>query len=118
MFFNNCVNRDHKKIYGKDAFYDLGTSGHQGSQARDLRAGDTCIVASYDNKEKTRVKFVWHSFAKETLDADEKGEVQRVLRGSVIRSETLPKSAAAAAPQYANMFNVLGHFKRPSVIAR
>jgi aspartate 1-decarboxylase len=118
MFFNNCANRNHIKIYGPDAFYDLGTSGHQGGQARNLRPGDLCIVASYQDKAKTSVKFSWFSFEKETLSVDENGEVQRVLRGPLKKTESMSKVQAAANPQYANMFNVLGHFKRPSVIRR
>lgn len=118
MFFNNCANRKHTHIYGPDAFYDLGTSGHQGGQAKNLRPGDLCIVASYQDKAKTSVKFSWFAFEKETLNVDENGEVQRVLRGPLKKTETMSKSQAAANPAYANMFNILGHFKRPSVIPR
>lgn len=118
MFFNNCANRNYIKIYGADAFYDLGTSGHQGDQAKNLRPGDLCIVASYQDKTKASVKFSWFSFEKETLSVDENGEVQRVLRGAIKKTESMLKLQAAANPQYANMFNVLGHFKRHSAISR
>jgi hypothetical protein len=118
MFFNICVNRNYKKIYGPDAFYDLGTSGRQGIQARNLRPGDICIVASYHDKDKTTVKFDWYAFARETQSPDEKGEIRRALRGSLKKTEVLSKYEAANSPQYANMFSVLGHFKRPSVIPR
>lgn len=116
MFLNNCCNRNHVHIYGADAFYDLGTNGYQNGLARDLRKGDLCIVANYEDMEKKRAIFSWYSFISETLDTDENGEIQRVLRGSLQRSESMTKIEAAADARYGQMFDVLGRFKQAPVL--
>ncbi len=60
--FNNCRCRDHAGLYGKDAFYDLNTTGLQATMATDLSPGDQCIVATY--AENGDVVFDWFKFAK------------------------------------------------------
>jgi hypothetical protein len=39
VYFNNCDNRDHVGRFGSGAFFDLGTTGRQGTQARNLYPG-------------------------------------------------------------------------------
>ncbi|HBI70958.1 MAG TPA: hypothetical protein DDZ22_18700 [Massilia sp.] len=117
MFFNNLANRNHKNLYGADAFYDLETSGYQSGLAKDLCSGDLCIVANYEDKDRTMVKFACYSFARETLEIDKQGKPQRVLRGHLKSTEILRKTAAASDPRYSRMFDKLGRFKQAPVVA-
>ena len=112
FLFNNCRNRDHAR-YGAGAFFDLALSGRQATMAKGLRAGDTCIVASY--AESGLVVFHWHAFAHEKRMLDEKGELVRVLFGRPRRMELMAKAQAAKTRSYEAFFDRLGHFKIGSV---
>jgi hypothetical protein len=112
FLFNNCRNRDHSR-YGAGAFFDLDLRGRQATLAQGLRAGDTCIVASYGDAD---VVFRWHSFAHEKRMLDENGELVRVLFGRLDKSESLAKSKAAETPPYAHLFDRNGRFKIVSVV--
>ncbi len=118
MFFNNCVNRDHQKLFGPGAFFDLEAKGSQAALALGLQPGDICIVARYGDKERTVVDFSWYSFTEETNQIDEKGTPARVLRGVLNKSESLSKIEAACDARYQHMFDKNGNFKRPSVLKR
>lgn len=118
MFFNNCINRDHQRIFGPGAFYDLETSGRQATLAQDMRPGDTCIVVAYEDKARTVVRFTWYQFTHETRQPDEKGMLARVLWGQPYQSEALSKRQAAEDTRFHILFNKLGHFKQVSVMAR
>ena len=114
FYFNNCHGRDHVRLYGKGAFYDLDTTGFQSTKATDLIPGQKCVVAtrgSYDN-----ITFNWYSFQREAVMNDNTGASCRVLFGDFLRSEELSKSEAAQHSHYANFFDVNGNFKRHSVI--
>src|SRR5436305_105199 len=60
VYFNNCHNRDHVALFGSGAFFDLGTTGRQGTQARDLQPGQPCVVAEWSPDK--RIVFDWYSF--------------------------------------------------------
>src|SRR5690242_17244719 len=93
VYFNNCHNRDHVALFGSGAFFDLATSGRQGTQARDLQPSQRCVVAEWapDN----RIVFDWYSFTYEAVLRDEQGAPDRVFFGRLFASETLPKEAGA-----------------------
>jgi len=116
FFFNNCRARNHAALYPAGAFYDLYRVGRQANMATDLRPGDECVVAT--PVEGGDIDFSWFSFTHErVMDMpDEPGTRVRVLFGKLIRSECLPKTEAAGSEPYSVLFNVNGHFKRPSVI--
>lgn len=116
LFLNNCRRRDHARLFGKTAFYDLNTFGLQASMATDVVSGQKCIVASYD--DEGNVQFDWYAFDKETLDTDpdQKNKKVRVFHGKKLKTETMSKQKAARSKQYGQFFNVNGDFKRPSVI--
>ncbi|MGZ5202941.1 MAG: hypothetical protein ACXWC4_24525 [Telluria sp.] len=118
MYFINCGNRDHERLFGRGAFFDLGVDGSQATMARNLRPGDTCIVARYANKDRTMVALAWYSYTHETRQDDDKGVPQRVLHGTLQKSESLRKSDAAADARYQYMFAKNGAFKRRSVLQR
>lgn len=113
--FNNCCNRDHVRIFGEGAFFDLDLRGRQASMAQDLGAGDKCIVASYGDRPSV-VVFDWYTFTHEERMADETGEIVRVMHGVRTRSEVLDKTTAARTAPYEHLFNCRGQFKQRSVV--
>jgi hypothetical protein len=116
MYFINCGNRDHERLFGPGAFFDLGVNGKQSTMAQNLLPGDTCIVARYADKNRTIVKLTWYSYTHDTTQTDDKGTPQRVLHGILNKVESLKKSDAAADARYLNMFAKNGSFKRRSVL--
>jgi len=113
-FFNNCHNLDHVAYYGTRAFFDLGTSGRQENQARNLRPGQACVVVSQSSGN--RVVFKWYSFEYETILPRDDGVLNRVFLGRFLTSEELPKSEAAGSARYSAFFNKnTVHFKTGSV---
>ncbi len=116
VFFNNCRGRDHARLFGPTAFYDLNTTGLQAKMATNLTAGQECVVASYD--DIGRVVFNWYVLSKETVepDPDEPQTKVRVFRGKLLKSEQMSKGKAAKTKPYSVFFNVRGDFKRPSVV--
>ncbi|MEZ6130054.1 MAG: hypothetical protein R3C59_15325 [Planctomycetaceae bacterium] len=115
VYFNNCKRRPHEAIFGPQAFFDLGVSGRQATQANNLPIGQRCVVASYDNDGNT--VFDWHSLSSETVLPDNENEQCRVFFGPLTATETLTKASAAKKTQYLPFFNVNGDFKRPSVLS-
>ncbi len=113
VYFNNCHNRDHVALFGSGAFFDLGTTGRQGTQARNLHPGQPCVVAEWSPDR--RIVFDWYSFSYEALLPDEHGASDRVFFGRLFASETLPKEAAAISGRYAALFRSNGHLKSGSV---
>jgi hypothetical protein len=116
VYFNNCHNRDHVGYFGSGAFFDLGITGRQGTQARDLHPGQPCVVA--ERAPNNQLVFDWYSFNYESLLADERGIPDRVFFGRIFASETLPKEAAASSERYAALFRSNGHLKLGSVFHR
>ncbi|RME52977.1 hypothetical protein D6783_03230, partial [Candidatus Woesearchaeota archaeon] len=116
LLLNNCHGREHTKLYGKNAFYDLYTTGYQANMATDLRVGQVCIVASKSSADD--LTFSWYSFEKEELLKDNDNTTCRVFFGSHIRSETMPKSEALRHRDYSEFFDKNGNFIRRSVIVR
>jgi len=116
FFFNNCRARNHAALYPAGSFYDLYRVGRQANMATSLRPGDECVVAT--PAKSGDIDFSWFSFTHErVMDMpDEPGTRVRVLFGKLIHSECLPKAEAAVSEPYSVLFNVNGHFKRPSVI--
>ena len=115
VFFNNCRCRDHAGLFGPTAFYDLNPTGREAEMATNLKPGEECIVASYQDGE---VVFRWFSFSRESLlrDPGQPGTMVRVFFGKMTKSKRLSKAKAAKTEPYSVFFNVVGNFKRPSVI--
>jgi hypothetical protein len=111
-YFNNCHNRDHVALFGSGAFFDLGTTGRQGTQARNLRPGQCCVVAECGPDKQ--IVFDWYSFAYESLLLDEHGEPDRVFFGRLFASEAVPKETAASSGRYAALFKSNGQLKNGS----
>ena len=116
VFFNNCRARDHAGLFGASAFYDLSTTGMQATMATNLKRGEECIVATPDANGE--IVFSWFSLSREEMmpDPDEPGTMVRVFKGKLIKSERFSKAEGATTEPYSVFFNVLGNFKRPSVI--
>ena len=94
VFFNNCRQRPHVSLFGPTAFYDLNTWGKQAEMATNLKLGERCIVASYDDDGK--VVFAWFSLAHESRRrGPETGTKVRVFFGKRLKSERLSKTKAA-----------------------
>lgn len=113
-YLNNCANRDHKKLYGDDAFYDLDTSGSQATKHYDFRRGDLCVVASQPTAET--ITFAWYKFIEFRFFVDDKGMNCRVLFGTFEKDESMPKTDAAEHKYYLPFFDKNGNFKRQSVL--
>jgi Domain of unknown function (DUF3883) len=109
VYFNNCHNRDHVGLFGSGAFFDLGTTKRQGTQARNLPPGQPCVVA--ERTPNGQIVFDWYAFSYEALLPDEHGEPDRVFFGRLFASETLPKDTAAHSERYAALFRSKGRFK-------
>ena len=116
VYFNNCHNRDHVALFGSGAFFDLGTTGRQGTQARDLQPGQPCVVA--ERSPDKQLVFDWYSFSYEALLPDEHGEPDRVFIGRLFASETMAKVTAATSGRYAPLFRSTGHLKIGSVFRK
>jgi hypothetical protein len=117
VYFNNCKNREHERLFGSGAFYDLNVAGLQASQAVGLQPGRECVVVT--TAPDNRVTFTWHSFLRERR-LRERGSQDRtryrVFFGDPILAETFSKEVAATHPRYRYFFNVKGHFKQQSTI--
>ncbi len=114
--FNNAQCRRHAALFGEGAFYDLDPTRHA-EQAKDLRVGQECIVATPLESEKTQIAFDWFSFEHQAVKRDDKGDSCRVFFGKLIKSETCSKAdAARGASPYSRFFNRIGHFKEQSTI--
>ena len=116
-FFNNCVGRNYVSVYGiPDAFYDLYSTGFQGSKARHIHPGDTCVVATAVNTHQ--IRFTHFRLARVEVRPCEDGTPARVFCGSVVKSETVSKGDAARDGLYSVFFDKNGNFKRQSVLQR
>ncbi len=113
VYFNNCHNRDHVALFGSGAFFDLGTSGRQGTQARNLQPGQPCVVVEWATDKLLRLD--WYAFRYEALLPDEHGAPDRVFFGRLFASDDLSKEASARTERYAAFFRSNGHIKIGSV---
>ncbi len=115
VYFKNSHKRDFVALYGSGAFFGLDTSGRQGTKARNLRPGHTCVVA--ERASANQVTFHWYSLTRETLLPNEDGGQDRVFFGRSLASETLAKQSAARLERYSVLFkdNGNGNFKDGSV---
>jgi hypothetical protein len=116
VYFNNCNRREHARLFGSGAFYDLYTIGFQATKANNLSVGQQCIVATPANDGQ--IVFSWYSFLRETVKPDDEGTPCRVFLGKFIKSDTLSKGDASRDGLYSTFFDKNGNFKRHSVIQR
>jgi hypothetical protein len=116
FYFNNCRGRDHARLFGSGAFYDLNTTGLQSSLAKNLSVGELCIVAT--PVKDGQVEFLSFEHSREEIKPDDEGKPCRVMFGSLLKSETLRKGDAAHSRDYSTFFDKKGNFKRQSVLQR
>jgi hypothetical protein len=117
VYFNNCNNRPHERLFGPGAFYDLNVTGRQASQAVSLPVGQECVVAT--TAPDNRVTFTWYSLLRERRLRERGNEdrtLYRVFFGDLLLAETFSKEAATAHPRYRAFFDVRGHFKQQATI--
>ena len=113
VYFNNCRNREHAKIYkSAEAFFDLYSS----DALAQLSKGDRCIVASYVDRRKQDVAMREYVFTHEVSTINEERRQVRVFCGIEISCKYLPKTEAAASSEYRRYFNVVGAFRQRSVV--
>jgi hypothetical protein len=118
VYFNNCKNRPHERLFGPRAFYDLSVTGIQASQAVGLPVGQECVVTT--TAPDNHVTLTWYSFLRERRLRERDSEdrtLYRVFFGDALHAETLSKDAAAVHPRYRAFFNARGHFKQQSTIS-
>lgn len=117
FYLNNCQGVSHEELYGPGAFFDLHVEGPNARRVAEIGTGDICVVASYDNNG--RVVFDWHKYSKQTTETHPiLREKVLVFWGKKYNTERLSKTKAARSRNYAVFFNVLGNFKRPSVVGK
>ena len=120
VYMINLNGRDHERIYGRQAFFDLDQFGRQASMLPNIQPQEECLVASYKDKgagKNRMVVFKTYIFKREAACSSEDVSVScRVFFGELTRTITMRKSAAILAPLYAPFFNKVGNFKRRSVV--
>ena len=116
VYFNNCNGRDHRRIFGDGAFYDLDTVGHQATKANNLSSGQQCIVATAESDGE--IAFCWYRLLHEAVKPDDEGHPCRVFFGRRIKTDRLSKRDAARDGIYSTFFDKNGNFERHSVIQR
>jgi hypothetical protein len=116
FYFNNAHARDHARIFGRGAFYDLSLTGVQATYATTLRVGDSCIVATPSTDG--HIAFDSYAFEREAVRPDDTATPVRVLFGAFRKSDRLRKGDAARDVRYAVFFDKNGNFKRQSVLHR
>src|SRR5687768_474333 len=101
VLLNNCRGRDHRKLFGPKAFYDLDTKPAHRRQLPGALRGTECIVAG---PEKDGViKFGFYTFSCEALMPDGRRQV-RVLFGEFVRTETLTRDEARKTKPFSLLF--------------
>ena len=118
FFFNNCRGRDHQRIYGADAFYDLHpkTQPQAIKKAANFRPGDECIVATPIGNGQ--IRFTRFRMEREEEKPDEQGKLQKVFRGQSLQLDVPTKGDAARDALYSVFFKNNGDFKRQSVLQK
>jgi hypothetical protein len=119
-FLSNCNRRQHARMYGPGAFYDLDVEGHQAKLATDISKGQKCVVATPKNPNKNRdIAFEWFVLARIAIKRDvERDVLCRVFFGDHIDEETLSKGDAARHPLYKIFFDTNGNFKHGHSVFR
>jgi hypothetical protein len=118
---NNCRNRDHVKLFGEGAFYDVDANGSQGNWKGVIRQGDHCIVATREkasNKKVLERKVYFRTFELETtktMSAKNEGP-NDVFFGRFIEEFSCLQREAINMPPYSFFFNCNGYFLMRSVI--
>jgi uracil-DNA glycosylase len=111
---NNSVGKNHAYLYGENAFFDLWPTDRQACHARDLKVGQTCIVAQPESYGD--VSFSWFEFSRRE-DGQYEEKPCWVFYGDLIKPPVkLQKAVAARTEPYSIFFNVDRHFKRQNVL--
>lgn len=114
VFLLNNHNRDHKKLFGPDAFYDLDTDKSQANKVHMFHKDDYCVVL--DEPRKGCVVLKWYRFKGFRPAIDEANRKQvRVLFGPFIKQESMTKEQAFQHSTYNKFFKATGDFKQGSV---
>lgn len=115
-YLSNCNARQHARMFGSGAFYDLGVTGHQARLATDLSKDQQYVVATPTKDGK--IAFEWFRFSRMTVKPDDEGIRCRVFFGDSIKEGKLNKGDAARHPLYSIFFNKNGDFKRGHSVLR
>lgn len=125
-YFNNCRDRKYLAHYSRhgvtDCFYDLDTSEPQASQAKNLKEGQECIVATVSKGSRAKlpllnrpVRFDKYIFRRVEMLRDLKGSLCRVLCGEHIGTVATHRQGIARK-HFPMFFNKRGHFLQRSTI--
>jgi hypothetical protein len=117
VYCNNCQGKNHVGLHGQGAFFDLWATGSHTKKARNISAGQKCIVATPGKLDRNQITFSSFSFSHEAAGRYN-GSPCRVLYGKRLKSDTLPKVLAAKTKPYSIFFNVKGHFNQWAVLER
>jgi len=108
-------------LYQGSAFFDLWVTGRDDATARELRLGDTCIVARYSGPVRSGTRNVilaTYTFTglRRVNSPDSPDRAIWVLDGNLVGREELLKQDAAKHSLYSRFFNKRGDFKQVSVM--
>ena len=113
VLLNNCHGRDHRKLFGPQAFYDLDIKAAHRRQLPGVVRGTECIVAGPE--KDGAIEFGFYTFSCEALMPDKRRYV-RVLFGDFVRTETLTREEARKKRPFSLLFTSKGHFKQLSAL--
>ncbi len=95
-YLSNCKRRQHARMYGVGAFYDLDVERHQANLATDISKGQKCVVATPTKKNGNEIALECFVLSRIVIKRDDERDVLcRVFFGKRINQETLSKADAA-----------------------
>jgi hypothetical protein len=110
---NNRKNKQHERIYGAGAFYDIYTSDRQAVWSDQFVPGDSCIVLS--EPTPGRIAFNWYKFAQKKRGRYD-GKPTHVFFGKRFKSENLARADAMIDALYSKFFATNGRIKRQNLL--
>jgi hypothetical protein len=115
-YLNNWRNRDHARIYGGSAVFDLWADGVEDKRVREMQPGDTCLILSRASEVNVAVSRCVFTNAVRGPDDHAARRGVWILHGTTSGREVLPKADASRHSEYARFFNKLGHVCQWSVL--
>jgi hypothetical protein len=110
FLLNNRI-RDHKSLFGPNAFCDLDTDKPRANKAHMFHKDDYCVVLR--EHQKGHVVLKWYRFKglRPAIDKVDRKPVG-ALFGPFIKQELMAKERAFQHPTYNNFFKVTEYFEQ------
>ncbi len=121
LLLNNTHNYKHSELFGiPSAIFDRSYSHKRSTELDKLKAlgvGETVIICSKD-RDLIRFDTCVTNDGVDGNRINEDGSINKcyVLKGKVVKSESIDKSKAFEMPKYRGFFNINDGFKRSCVV--